>query len=180
VVVGREGELRSDARFGCARYAESKLRGYTLLGARYLRAGGQLVFSAADSADVSLDFTGRGATGFVRGPETGYTLALAWEGEADSVRFEGVLRRAAVSGGFLRLELAGAGNLRALRTEAAAAPSPSADFDQSGTVDFGDFFLFADAFGQTDARFDLDQSGTVDFGDFFLFADAFGRSPGAD
>ena len=49
------------------------------------------------------------------------------------------------------------------------------DFDGSGVVDFGDFFLFADAFGTTDARFDLDGSGVVDFGDFFIFADAFGQ-----
>ena len=49
------------------------------------------------------------------------------------------------------------------------------DFDGSGVVDFGDFFLFADAFGSTDSRFDLDGSGVVDFGDFFLFADAFGQ-----
>ncbi|MEW6755466.1 MAG: hypothetical protein AB1505_31490 [Candidatus Latescibacterota bacterium] len=37
-----------------------------------------------------------------------------------------------------------------------------ADFDRSGNVDFGDFFLFADAFGsplfgeQYDPKFDLD------------------------
>ncbi|MEW6750264.1 MAG: Ig-like domain-containing protein [Candidatus Latescibacterota bacterium] len=55
-----------------------------------------------------------------------------------------------------------------------------ADFDGSGGVDFGDFFLFADVFGQpgtgANAAFDLDGSGTVDFGDFFLFADVFGQS----
>ena len=49
-----------------------------------------------------------------------------------------------------------------------------ADFDGDGAVGFGDFFLFADAFGGTDSRFDLDGSGAVDFADFFLFADHFG------
>ena len=48
------------------------------------------------------------------------------------------------------------------------------DFDDSGAVDFGDFFLFADAFGGSDPTYDLDGSGQVDFGDFFMFADAFG------
>ena len=48
-----------------------------------------------------------------------------------------------------------------------------ADFDLDGEVGFADFFLFADAFGASDARFDLDGSGTVDFGDFFLLADHF-------
>ena len=47
------------------------------------------------------------------------------------------------------------------------------DFDGDGETGFGDFFLFADAFGGTDTRFDLDGSGTVDFSDFFLFADHF-------
>jgi len=34
-----------------------------------------------------------------------------------------------------------------------------------------DFSLFADAFGNSDLRFDLDANGTVDFTDFFLFAE---------
>ena len=50
------------------------------------------------------------------------------------------------------------------------------DFDDSGGVDFADFFLFADAFGGADPVFDLDDSGMVDFADFFLFADRFGQS----
>ena len=48
------------------------------------------------------------------------------------------------------------------------------DFNGDGRTDFVDFFLFADAYGGTDARFDLDGSGTVDFVDFFKFVDAFG------
>ena len=47
------------------------------------------------------------------------------------------------------------------------------DFNGDGKTDFVDFFLFADAYGGTDARFDLDGSGTVDFVDFFQFVDAF-------
>ena len=50
-----------------------------------------------------------------------------------------------------------------------------ADFDGDGAVGFGDFFLFADAFGGSDSRFDLDGSGAVDFADFFLLADHFGQ-----
>ena len=48
------------------------------------------------------------------------------------------------------------------------------DFNGDGRTDFIDFFLFADAYGGTDARFDLDGSGRVDFADFFKFVDAFG------
>ncbi|MEE3232955.1 MAG: Ig-like domain-containing protein [Candidatus Latescibacterota bacterium] len=49
------------------------------------------------------------------------------------------------------------------------------DFNSSGTIDFEDFFLFADAFGSRDRKYDLDRSGAVDFSDFFIFADNFGR-----
>lgn len=48
------------------------------------------------------------------------------------------------------------------------------DFNGDSNTDFADFFLFADAYGGTDARFDLDGNGTVDIADFFKFVDAFG------
>ncbi len=48
------------------------------------------------------------------------------------------------------------------------------DFNDDGKTDFVDFFLFADGYGGTDAKFDLDGNGTVDFADFFKFVDAFG------
>ena len=56
-----------------------------------------------------------------------------------------------------------------------------ADFNRDGSVDFADFFLFADQFGtnadspQWDARFDLAANTAIDFADFFRFADAFGQ-----
>jgi hypothetical protein len=63
-----------------------------------------------------------------------------------------------------------------------AVTAAKVDFDGSGAVDFGDFFAFADLFGQpatgAAAAFDLDGSGTVDFGDFFSLADLFGQSVG--
>ena len=54
-----------------------------------------------------------------------------------------------------------------------ASGQTATDFNGDGKTDFVDFFLFADAYGGTDARFDLDGSGTVDFVDFFQFVDAF-------
>ena len=63
----------------------------------------------------------------------------------------------------------------AVHTVMTLAQGPaSTDFNSDGRTDFIDFFLFADAFGGTDARFDLDGNGTVDFADFFRFVDAFG------
>ncbi len=56
----------------------------------------------------------------------------------------------------------------------------NSDFDGDGQIGFGDFFLFADAFGAStpDLRYDLDGDSQIGFGDFFLFADAFGGPVG--
>ena len=49
------------------------------------------------------------------------------------------------------------------------------DFNFDGSVDFSDFFMFADAFGGPGGNaYDMNDDGEVDFSDFFLFADAFG------
>jgi hypothetical protein len=52
------------------------------------------------------------------------------------------------------------------------------DFDGNATVNFDDFFIFADNFGQDDftPATDLDGSDAVNFDDFFIFADNFGKS----
>ena len=55
------------------------------------------------------------------------------------------------------------------------AQSRDADFDANGIVDFGDFILFAQAFGSDQSEFDLDGNGSVDFPDFILFARRFGE-----
>jgi hypothetical protein len=55
----------------------------------------------------------------------------------------------------------------------------SADFDDNGTIDFGDLAVFAQHFGSRagDAaygiRFDLDRDGEIAFRDFVLFARMF-------
>ena len=62
-----------------------------------------------------------------------------------------------------------------------AQTAEDCDFDRSGTVDFGDFVLFAQAFGAQEGQegylsaFDLDGSGRVDFPDFATFAGLFGE-----
>lgn len=64
------------------------------------------------------------------------------------------------------------------------APLLPGDFNDSGAVDFDDFFAFVDAFGQSADSFpdfDLNGSGSgtsIDFDDFFAFVDAFGTSAG--
>ena len=57
--------------------------------------------------------------------------------------------------------------------DATDSTATAADFDGDGATGFTDFFLFAEHFGSSDARFDLNASGTVDFADFFLFAEHF-------
>lgn len=53
------------------------------------------------------------------------------------------------------------------------------DFNDDGAVDFNDFFLFADFFGQqvppAGAEYDLSGDKQIDFDDFFIFADMFGQ-----
>ena len=56
-----------------------------------------------------------------------------------------------------------------------AQSARNADFDANGIVDFGDFILFAQAFGSNQSSFDLNGSGSVDFPDFILFAKQFGE-----
>ena len=57
--------------------------------------------------------------------------------------------------------------------DATDSTATAADFDGDGATGFTDFFLFAEHFGSSDARFDLNASGTVDFDDFFLFTEHF-------
>jgi hypothetical protein len=59
-------------------------------------------------------------------------------------------------------------------TSESVGSSLTGDFDSNGTVDFSDFFLFADAFGSDNPLCDLSGDGTVNFSDFFIFADNFG------
>ena len=51
------------------------------------------------------------------------------------------------------------------------------DFDGDGRIDFSDFFLFVDVFGQSAhgerAVFDLVRDGMIDLSDFFFFVDLF-------
>ena len=56
-----------------------------------------------------------------------------------------------------------------------AQSARNGDFDGNGIVDFGDFILFAQAFGSNQSQFDLDGSKSVDFADFILFAKQFGE-----
>ena len=62
----------------------------------------------------------------------------------------------------------------------AHAQALRSDFDNSGSVDFSDFLLFAGAFGSSDAQFDLGGNGLVDFEDFLVFASEFGKSTSSD
>lgn len=61
----------------------------------------------------------------------------------------------------------------------ALAASNPADFDGDGTVNFADFVMFSNVFGQSvppaDVAFDLNMNGEVDFADFVQFSNAFGQ-----
>jgi len=61
-------------------------------------------------------------------------------------------------------------------TPGATATGTRADFDSDGMIGFGDFLLFAGAFGGNNPTFDLDDDNSVGFSDFLLFASLFGQS----
>jgi len=62
-----------------------------------------------------------------------------------------------------------------LRDAVVSARGVDVDFDLDGVVGFGDFLLFAEAFGGVDGRLDLNDDGVVGFADFLSFAQAFGQ-----
>jgi len=65
---------------------------------------------------------------------------------------------------------------------AVTASASFLDYDGSTSIDFGDYFAFADKFGLAtgdtgfDAAYDADGSGKVEYGDFFIFGDNFGTA----
>jgi WD40 repeat protein len=99
------------------------------------------------------------------------TLTTATAATDSLVRAAATLYLGAVPG--LNTVLAEVQGLDAVLFIATAIAPP--DFDADGEVGFGDFVLFAGAFGGSDRRFDLNSSGSVDFADFILFAKFFGQ-----
>ena len=184
------GTLTSDAGFGMASFGAGALSEFTLIGATLLSIDGVQVFSASNETDVSLAFAAGRASGFLREGSGGTVATLRMSDPVTDTGFSGELAGSSYSGGALTLRFSGAGPLSAATSDAASVPTPfpppqevlPADFDGSGTVDFADFFLFVDAFGQPArgnlAIYDLDGNGEVGFGDFFSLADQFGRSAG--
>ena len=55
------------------------------------------------------------------------------------------------------------------------------DFDGDGIIGFGDFLMFAKAYGTQQTEYDLSDNGDVDFSDFLLFVQYYGkRASGED
>ena len=185
-VAGPSGALSSDGNFCFVRYEEGEVKAFNVQNGRFLLEGTTVVFAASDTVDLSLETGSAGIKGFVGGPAGGYQLSLPLKGVVETLTFEGSLIDTSSEFGALNLELAGAGIL-GLRVSPDEETVPSlrvlvrrADFDGSRRVDFDDFLLFADVFGQTATGplkpFDLNGSGRVDFDDFLLFADVFGQT----
>ena len=162
--------------------------------------GGFSLFEIAADTTISLNLAGTNNrfTGYVIGPETGYSIAVS--GLTDQFapkiskiripllpppRFSILIEEVEFRG--TRVEI-GEDNTVLLAGKGSFSFSYSfrpadrliGDIDGSSGVDFDDFFLFADNFGQADfdPAADIDGDGDVDFDDFFLFADNFGKSGG--
>ena len=111
-VEGVIGGLVSDARFGYARFVDEVMTRFAVQDATEFTVGGDAVFSASDTVDVSVELDAERFAGFVRGPGTGYTLTIPHAGrELDAASFGGELLGIAVEGDLLVLELAGEGEL---------------------------------------------------------------------
>ena len=195
-VVTATDTLRSDGRFGLVRREREAVAALCVQDGRFAEVGGVGAFAATAEVDVSLELLRESEgliRGFVRGPASGYVLTLGGVDSVGAVTFgDSVLADAAAGNGQLDLPLTGEGALMVTGVVFAEAEGDGAggdgggevvgglrgDFNDSGTVDFQDFFLFADAFGSDglgpNAPFDLDADGDVDFADFFAFADTFG------
>ena len=199
LVEDQNGNVRTDARFGQLRYEGDLLRSYTIQDASFLRIGGEDVFSAGDTVDLSLSFEDGGLQGFAAAADGGTEILIPLSATAlDSLRFDGALLDSSLAADQLRLTIAGAGALvvrpqpaqpetgeggsrgEAAAEDEAGSDSAPGDFDRNGLVDLEDFSLFAQAYDSEStpptAVFDLNGDGRIDFADFFLFADLFPQS----
>jgi len=178
-----EGEtpLSSDGEAGWIRLTNGQVAGFSVQDGLLLRVQDQALFSASAAIDLSLEFigleiNGLEINGYVGGPASAYQLSLPAQGSVDSVSFNATTPTTQIDSGLLTLDLAGSGSL--FVRFGSSVPVQAGDFDDNGAVNFADFFLFAEVFGQTlsNSPFDLNDNGTVDFADFFLFAERFGQS----
>ena len=141
-----------------------------------------LSLNIANIGDDLLEISSIGSDGANFAVETDSLQVAAGDTARVEVRFAPG-REGAVEGRLTLETSAGSAVIFLKGSGKVAQPTPvagKADFNDDGAVDFDDFFLFADAFGQPlegeAARFDLNDDGAVDFDDFFLFADAFGQT----
>ena len=71
---GPTGTVTSDGRFGLIRYDGTRVAGYNVQDGTGLTAGKNELFTATEPIDMSLEITLTEVDGFVRGPESGYTI----------------------------------------------------------------------------------------------------------
>ena len=105
------GEVASDGRLGLVRCEGENLAAFSLQDGTRLEAGGEPVFTASGPVDASLETAPERVKGFLRGPDSGYTVALPMAGALEGVTFTGILLGKSEEGGVLTLELAGEGVL---------------------------------------------------------------------
>ena len=122
------GEVAGDGRLGLVRCEGAELTGFSFQDGTRLEAGGGTVFTASEPVDASLRLAPERVSGFLRGSDSGYTVALPMAGSPEGVTFSGTLTGQTVEADVLTLELAGEGILEmsggtnVLEDHAAAAP----------------------------------------------------------
>ena len=115
---GPTGAVTSDGRFGLIRYDGTRVAGYNVQDGTGLTAGKNELFTATEPIDMSLELTLTEVDGFVRGPDSGYTIVLSMLGSVEGISFTGELVDMMLEKDVLTLELAGEGILNMARDTA--------------------------------------------------------------
>ena len=123
------GEVASDGRLGLVRCEGTELAGFSFQDGTRLEAGGESLFTASEPVDASLRLAPERVSGFLRGPDSGYEVALPMAGSLEGVTFSGELLGKSVEGDVLTLELAGEGTL-----EVSGGTNVLEDFEDRGAA----------------------------------------------
>ena len=116
--TGPAGTVQSDGRFGMIRYDGTRVGGFNVQDGSSLTSGSETLFTASEAVDMSLELALTHVDGFVRGPDSGYTIALSMLGSVEGISFTGDLVDMVLEKNLLTLELAGEGILNMSRDTA--------------------------------------------------------------
>ena len=191
IVIGDESAARTAKRFDSREHGTASVRPqlvveFTAVGVNTAPTVANSVASQSltlGGGSVSLDLNTEPAVFTdAEGDALSYAATSSDEAIATVARTGSVVTIAAVGSGSATITVTATdlGGESAAVEFGVAVGRLAGDFDGNGTVNFEDFFLFADRFSSTPAAenwsavFDLVGDDVINFDDFFVFADSFG------